>query len=211
MDPSHYLPPNGLDTTSTRLLRRVAENDSEAWQQVVSLYGPVVRYWIRGAGLSGSDLADVFQEVFLALSRNIASFERQQGTAKFRAWLKTVTISKVMDHFRRAGRQPVAFGGSTAVLRLGAIADGLGNASEDEDGDGALAHSEDTFLAQRTLQVIKAEFREKTWNAFWRTAIDGRTSQEVAEELEMTALAVRKAKSRVMQRLKEALAGPRQD
>lgn len=205
MNHSQYLPPNQVDSTSSNLLARLGQQDVEAWGQMVRLYGPVVRYWIRRAGLNSADLADVFQDVFLAVSRNIAGFERETGVAKFRAWLKTITNSKVQDHFRRQCKQPVAFGGSTALLRLNeleAVA-----ALADDDHDEALAHSEDTFLAHRTLQIVKKEFTEQSWTAFHRTAIDGLSSQEVAAELGITPFAVRKAKSRVLQRLKAELGG----
>jgi RNA polymerase sigma-70 factor (ECF subfamily) len=201
-DASRYMPPNEEGSTSTRLLRQDSSNSEEAWRQLVTLYGPVVRFWIRGAGLGGSDLADVFQEVFVAVIRNIGSFERQTGKAKFRAWLKVVVLSKANDHFRRQGKQPVAYGGSTAARRLGELA---ANAEESEIEDASLAHSEYSFLAQRTLQIVRKEFRDNTWAAFYRTAIDGATSQEVAAELGISAVAVRKAKSRVMQRLREAM------
>jgi RNA polymerase sigma factor (sigma-70 family) len=101
MDESHDRPPHQVDSTSTRLLARLRQDDPEAWREFVLVYGPVVRYWIRRAGLHGADLADVFQDAFLAVSRNIAGFERQEGHARLRAWLKRVTHSKVLDHFRR--------------------------------------------------------------------------------------------------------------
>lgn len=206
MDSSDYLPPNQVDSTSSRMLSRLREKDGDAWRHFVQVYGPVVRYWIRRAGLNHDDLADVFQEVFLAVSRNIAGFQREPGVAKFRAWLKTITRSKVQNHFRRQGKQPAAFGGSTALQQLHNVAAAAPPDTGDEH-DEALAHSEDAFIAQRTLQIVKKEFREQTWTAFYRTAIDGLTSQQVAAELGITALAVRKAKSRVLQRLKEALSG----
>jgi RNA polymerase sigma-70 factor (ECF subfamily) len=204
---SNFLPPNQVDSTSTRLLARVRQNDAEAWRQFVQLYGPVVRYWLRLAGLNSTDRADVFQEVFLAVSRSISRFERQAGRAKFRAWLKTVTRSKIQDHFRRRASEPQATGGSSAMLRLGDVA-AADDSIADDDSDPALAHSEDAFLAQRTLQIVKKEFTEQSWKAFQLTALDGLTSQEVAAELGISAFAVRKAKSRVMQRLKEALGKP---
>ncbi|MBC7822040.1 MAG: sigma-70 family RNA polymerase sigma factor [Planctomycetaceae bacterium] len=207
MNHTHALPPNQVDSTSTQLLARLGQQDAEAWRQFVLVYGPVVRYWIRRAGLSHTDLADVFQDVFLAVSRNIAAFHRETGVAKFRAWLKTITLNKVYDHFRRQGKQPAeAFGGSTALLRLNEV-EAAAPPDAGDDHDEALAHSEDTFLAQRTLHIVKKEFTEQSWTAFYRTAIDGLTSQEVAAELGITPLAVRKAKSRVLQRLKEALGG----
>ena len=207
MNESHYLPPNLADTTSTRLLRGAAAGDAAAWRKLVDAYGPVVRYWGRRAGLNKADLADVFQETFLAVSKSLPKFERQDGQAKFRAWLKTVTLSKVSNHYERKGKQPAAFGGTTAMAQMGDVAAAF-DVEESGEEDAALAHSEATFLVQRTLQVIRQEFRENTWQAFYRTAIEGRTSSQAAEELGMTALAVRKAKSRVMQRLKDALGGP---
>ncbi len=203
MDPSHYVSPNAVDPTSSRLLERLGKKDPDAWRQLVRLYGPVVRYWIRRAGLNRTDLADVFQDVFLAISRNIAEFHRQPGQAKFRAWLKTITHSKVNDHFRRNGKQPVAFGGTTAMQQFDEME---GQTLEiHADDDEALAASEDSFLTQRTLSMVKSEFRERTWLSFYRCAVDGRTSQEVADELGISAVAVRKAKSRVLGRLRDAM------
>ncbi|MDP7016566.1 MAG: sigma-70 family RNA polymerase sigma factor [Pirellulaceae bacterium] len=201
-----------LDSTSSRLLERLSESDPEAWRQFVRLYGPVVRYWIRRSGLDASSLSDVFQEVFLAVSQNIPKFQRKSGTGKFRAWLKTIIRNKANDHFRRQGKQPLAFGGSAAHQRFGELPGRIdGNSadaeSDDHADDDALAEPEGTFLAQRTLQLVRAEFREKTWMSFWRTAVDGRTSKEVADELGISAVAVRKAKSRVLQRLREAIEG----
>lgn len=197
MDQSRYLPPNEVDATSSRLLKRLSEDDPEAWEQFVRVYGPVVRFWIRRKGLNKTDLADVFQEVFLAASRNITSFDRHPGQAKFRAWLKTITVSKVNDHFRRHGKHPAAKGGTTMMQRIDAL-------PEAEDLNEKT--TEESLICQRTLEMVKGEFREKTWQAFYRCAVDGQTSQEVAAELGISALAVRKAKSRVLARLRDALA-----
>ena len=209
---SRVLPPNSVDATSTRLLRQAANGDQAAWRKLVELYGPIVRYWCRRAGLNRTDIADVFSETFVSVVRNLPKFERQEGQAKFRAWLKTITMSKVANHFRRQGKQPLATGGSTAMMQIAEIEaapptdfDQSADASAATDGDASMRHSEETFIAQRTLQIVRKEFREKTWQAFYRTAIEDCTSQQAADELGMTALAVRKAKSRVMQRLKDAL------
>lgn len=204
MESPHYVPPQQLESTSTHLLRRAARQDGAAWRRLVDLYGPVVRYWIRRAGLADRDLPDVFQEVFLAIARNLGSFEREEGTAKFRAWLKTVTLSKVHDQFRRQGNQPPAEGGTTAMQRLGELP--VDSDELDTNSDRALAVPEDVLLAQRALEIVRKEFQESTWQAFCLTTFDGLSSPEAAAQLSMTPLAVRKAKSRVLQRLKAALA-----
>ncbi|MCA9053933.1 MAG: sigma-70 family RNA polymerase sigma factor [Planctomycetaceae bacterium] len=212
---SRAFPPNLLDSTSTRLLRRAAAGESRAWELLVRVYGPVVRYWCRRAGLNKTDVADTFSETFLAVVRSLPKFEKQAGKAKFRAWLKTVTLSKVNNHFNKQGKQPAALGGSTAMMQLAEVADDPEwNAALEQsaaaDNDEALAHSEEAFLAQRMVQLVRSEFRDQTWQAFYRTAVEQCTSQQAAEELGMSAMAVRKAKSRVMQRLKELLGGDEQ-
>jgi len=54
--------------------------------------------------------------------------------------------------------------------------------------------------------MIEDDFQPQTWQAFWQTAVEGQDAAQVALELGMTPQAVRKAKSRVMQRLREELA-----
>ena len=58
-------------------------------------------------------------------------------------------------------------------------------------------------LYQRALDLIKGEFEERTWRAFWRVTVDDQPTDLVAAELGMAAVAVRIAKSRVLGRLRE--------
>jgi len=61
------------------------------------------------------------------------------------------------------------------------------------------------MLFRRCCERVRAEFQDRTWQAFWKTTVDGRTANEVAIELAMTPIAVRVSKSRVLQRLREEL------
>lgn len=60
---------------------------------------------------------------------------------------------------------------------------------------------------RRALDLVRAEFENRTWDAFWRTAIDGQPAGDVAAQLGMSLHAVYKAKSRVLRRLRQELAG----
>jgi len=51
--------------------------------------------------------------------------------------------------------------------------------------------------------LVRSEFEERTWRAFWMTVVEGRTPAEIAVEMEVTPTAIRMAKSRVLRRLKE--------
>jgi RNA polymerase sigma-70 factor (ECF subfamily) len=186
--------------TSLSLLQRIRNGDNSGWQRVVDLYAPLVRYWCRRWGVEGADADDVQQEVFRAAAVGIASFRREQEGDTFRGWLRAITRHRLLAFSRGRGRQPEAAGGSEAQQRLQEIA-GPEAAGPDEPGEA----EEFSALVRRALTQLRGEFEPKTWQAFWRTAVDDQPSAAVAAELGMTANAVRMAKSRVLHRLREEL------
>ena len=54
-------------------------------------------------------------------------------------------------------------------------------------------------------EQARQDVSDATWQAFWRTAVDGRPGKEVADELGLTLTAVYHARSRVLARLKELI------
>jgi RNA polymerase sigma-70 factor (ECF subfamily) len=187
-------------TTSRSLLERVKADDAAAWERLVGLYAPLVLHWCRRWGLRDEDAADVFQEVFQAVATHIGGFHRERPGDTFRGWLHTITHNKVRDHHRRRGREPEGVGGTDALSRLAQVP-----APAEPDEDAADHNRAERDLFRRALELIRSEFAERTWQAFWRTAVDGRATQDVAAELAMTPGAVRVAKSRVLQRLREEM------
>lgn len=184
--------------TSLSLLDRARGRDEEAWRRLVALYQPLVLFWCRRSGFSNEDAHDVAQEVFAAVSRRLADFRRDNAGGTFRGWLRVITINKIRDHARRHEDEAAGAGGSTARLQIEQVAG-------PESADDAEAQVEIARLFQRALDYVKVEFEPKTWSAFWGMALDSRTAAELATELGMTAGAVRQAKYKVMQRLREEL------
>jgi RNA polymerase sigma-70 factor (ECF subfamily) len=195
-------PKTGL-TISTTLFHRLSELDSHAWSTFVQLYGPVVYKWCRKDGLSEDQAADVGQEVFRAVSTSIQRFHRSpQG--KFLGWLRTITRFKVADHFRQSAQNPQAVGGTAFLSVISGITSEV-DVSQTESLDEPDAAEANAVVTERMLALIQSKFSQQAWTAFWETAVNGRTANDVAEELRMTAMAVRKAKSRVLGRLKSEL------
>jgi RNA polymerase sigma-70 factor (ECF subfamily) len=58
----------------------------------------------------------------------------------------------------------------------------------------------------RLLEVVRPEFEPATWQAFRLLMLVGKPTAAVAEELGLSANAVRIAKSRVLRRLREEAA-----
>lgn len=187
-------------TTSRSLLERVRANEPEAWDRLVALYAPLVFQWCRGWRLPEQDAADIFQEVFQAVAAHIGNFRKERAGDTFRGWLRTIARNKVHDHFRRLNREPEGVGGTDAQARMAQLP-----APAPAEDSGLSEERAERSAIYQTLELIRAEFTERTWQAFWRTAIEGRSAPEAAAELSMSAGAVRVAKSRVLQRLREEL------
>jgi RNA polymerase sigma-70 factor (ECF subfamily) len=183
-------------STSRSLLERVRVRDEEAWRRLLHLYGPLVASWCTHWGVRGQDADDITQEVFQAVSRHLDGFRRDRPGDTFRGWLRTIARNKLLDHFRRLENQPAAQGGSVAHQQLQQIANQ--ELPEDSAADlGSLYH--------RALELVRSEFEQRTWEAFWRSAVEGQACATVAADLGVTAAAVRKAKSRVLHRLRQEI------
>ena len=186
--------------TSSSLIRQVQASDPEAWTRMSQLYTPLAYGWCKQAGLQNADIADVVQNVFLAVHNSIAKFRRDAATDSFRGWLWTITRNEVRMHYRRHAGRPQATGGTDAQQAFEQLPDIF----ESESGPPESA-TEQHFI-HRAIRMIQHEFEQNTWQAFWRTTVDNQTAPEVAEELNMTPGAVRQAKHRVLVRLREFLA-----
>jgi RNA polymerase sigma-70 factor (ECF subfamily) len=55
------------------------------------------------------------------------------------------------------------------------------------------------------LEQIREQVHPQTWQAFWKVVVEGKTPEEVGEELAMRPGTVRVAKSRVLSRLRSEL------
>ena len=71
-----------------------------------------------------------------------------------------------------------------------------------EEADQTQLREAQQKLAVRAMHVMKTDFESRTWQAFWQTVVDGRTSREVAETLEMSTNQVRQYRSRVLRKLR---------
>lgn len=195
------------ETTSLSLLGRATSGDSLAWQRMVQIYGPLVYSWARRTGLQPQDAADVTQETFAAVSTRLLVYDAQRPGATFRGWLWTITRNKAADLVRNLQSQPGARGGSTNLANLNAVSAKASEAIAMNAEEQADMASDQQEIIRRTLAILRANFEPTTWQAFWRTVIDGCTPDEVSEELSLSRWAVYKARSRVLQRLRAELDG----
>jgi RNA polymerase sigma-70 factor (ECF subfamily) len=187
-------------STSVSLLARVGQREPRAWEEFTQLYGPVVYCWGRRAGLNCHDAADIVQNVFLAVARNVHKLSVDGPGDSFRGWLWILTRNRVRDFWRSGKGKPQAEGGTEAERRLLNVSDRVL-----ADADPEPSETRRTLVHQ-ALEVVRSASEPHTWDAFWRTAVEGKDAAEVAAALGMTPKAVRQAKYRVLCSLRQLLA-----
>lgn len=184
--------------TRLSLLARIQQDDSSAWKELVTLYSPLVDFWVRRTGISEDELQDLRQEVFFAVSRSINRFQPSGNSGSFRAWLWSLSRHKMIDWIRSQQCSPQAEGGSTALHAVQQIPEQL----DEQDQSERLQFND---LIHRALEQTRNEFEQKSWQAFWRTTIDGLSVAQVAEELSIAPATVRQHRSRILRRLRQQL------
>jgi RNA polymerase sigma-70 factor (ECF subfamily) len=181
---------------SSSLLARLQLREPEAWQRLVRLYYPLVRQWCRRSGLQAADAADVAQEVFRALAGGVERFERDEGRNSFRGWLCGITKRQLLAYYRRNKGRPAASGGTEAQLRLA-------ETPEEELSSVADAPGERAGVLRRALALVRGDVEEHTWQAFWRSAVEGQSPAVIAADLGVSVNTVYLAKARLLRRLRE--------
>src|SRR5262245_62669996 len=165
-------PHESAGSTSSSLLARVQGHDQRAWERLVNLYTPLVYRWCRQVGLQAADAADVGQEVFRAVARKIRDFHHGGKGDTFRGWLRTITQTKLVDltrSFRAEGRG--AGGDQDWLAQVPAEGSASSQDSQQEE--------ETRLLIRRALELVRGEFEERTWQAFWRVAVEDQRPQDV--------------------------------
>ena len=192
--------------THPSFIGRVQDRDPEAWQRLVQIYTPLVMGWCQRMGCDSHTSEDVAQETFMAASRSIAGLRSDGATGSFRRWLWQIAKNKLTDIRRRYPISMVPPGGSTAALQLSQIVDSEQTVEPEglPDNDPS---SPDMLreLILKALDLVRVEFHETSWKAFWRTSIDGLPTDVVAKELGTTPASVRQSRSRIMRRLRTEL------
>ncbi|MCX7428171.1 MAG: sigma-70 family RNA polymerase sigma factor [Planctomycetia bacterium] len=189
-------------STSTSLLGRAKAGEDQAWRRLVALYSPLVYEWYRRQGLQAEDAGDVAQEVFAAVARSIEGFRRDRPNDSFRGWLWTITRNKIRDHFRNRKGQPGARGGTDAQMRLAELPEQPPDASVS-----SLPGGGGDSLQRRAIELVRAGVEERTWQAFWRVAVEGEAVAAVAQQLGISVQAVYDAKYRIRRKIRQEFDG----
>jgi len=181
-------------TRQTLLLRIREPTDARAWREFSELYLPLLKHFVSLSGVNANDVEDVVQEVMRTVAKAIRSFRYNAERGTFRSWLFIVTRSKVIRHFKKMARTPCA---GASLWEVDWLADGAEERQAEEWENVYRRRMFEWAASQVRIQV-----KEKTWRAFWMTAVEGRQADAVAVDLDLTVGAVYVARSRVIAKLR---------
>ncbi len=184
-------------TRASLLVRLRDPRDQVAWQEFIDLYAPLVYHYARKQGLQDADAADLSQEVLVAVAGAVGKFEYDPACGAFRNWLFTVVRRKLLA-WRRTQAVRAHGSGDTGVQRLLEQCP-AGDVQADWDAD-----FEERLFVWACDQVRRG-VTDLTWQAFWRTAVEGQRGKKVAADLGLSVAAVYQARGRVFAKLKEAI------
>lgn len=207
-DDSSYFPfrgdrSNNGDKTSTTFLARLRGHETGAWMDFTEIYVPLIKFWCRKRKdvLSHAERQDVLQEVQQSVFSSIERFDRTREERSFRGWLRRITKNRICDHLREKARDET-------VVKLFGDPDRLDVSMPelDDEIDPEEEVDEQRVLLRQVLKRIRPEFREKSWDVFHLLFDAEKDSSEVAEMFDMTVVAVRKLRSRILKRIREEYA-----
>lgn len=186
-----------MTTTSVGWLERLRgpNRDSADGRRLQDIYVQIIRSWLRRVPGLGDEVDDLTQEVVLIVLRQLPSFEHR-GDGSFRAWLKGITLNCIRTFQKSLARRPRC-GGEALAQAIAQISDPASKLSRQWDKD------HDRYMFQKLVAIVKPDFAETTWEAFWRVVMKDEPPNEVAAALGISVGAVAQCKCRVVKRLRE--------
>lgn len=180
------------DQTHHTLLQRACDLQNErAWSEFVQNYRRFILYILGQLGVAKDDVEDVTQQILLALTRDLPSYDRTR--ARFRTWLSTVIRNAALVHFRKQNTQRKYL----RVLEDEQAADHDGQMPEISQ----LIETEwSTYIANLAMERVKEVFQGQAIQVF-ELGLDDHSAAEIAERTGLSISSVYTLRKRVKKRL----------
>lgn len=187
------------ETRPSLLVRLRNPADQNAWFEFAEIYRPVITRLALRKGLQAADAENVAQNVLTSIARVIEKHEHDPQRAKFRTWLNRIAQNAILNALTRI--KPDRGSGNTEVQSI------LNHVETNDGGDSDLLRLERRReLFRRASQIVVDEFQPETWQAFWKTAVEGESVAAVSDELGKKPGAIYAARCRIMRRIQEVVA-----
>jgi len=170
------------------LVRRIARGDGRAFDELYRRTAPVLAVRLQHRCADDELVADVLQETYLAVWRAAGSFAGSATSGSAIGWLWTIAAHRLVDAFRRRGRQ--------AQIPAAVLVEETAAAAEDEVMATRVGHD-----LERALLRLPVELRQ----VLQAMVLDGLSVRETAVLLRVPEGTVKTRARRARIALREAL------
>lgn len=187
-----------MQTRASLLMRIRDPHDARAWSEFVQLYAPLLHSYAMKNRLQDADAADLAQDTLRLVLRAAPEFVYEPTRGSFRGWLFTIARNEIRKFVTRKASRQRGTGDSE-------VRDMLAEHPEDDPSEGEWDKEYQLHLFHWAARRVQAEYREATWQAFWRTVVGGEEIEAVARDLGQSLGAVYIARSRVTARIRQEI------
>ena len=182
-------------TRGSLLLRLQADGAERelSWHEFYETYAPIISGFARRAGCAASDVDDIVHDVMAGFFKASERFNYDPEFGRFRGYLKTATVNALRNRFRK-NRGRGTFD-QNLLEQQPAQVDALWSQE---------------WLGQLIIRAIESvrmhtSIEPTSWEAFELYGRRNVPIVEVSDRLEMSPQAIRKAKSRISQLIRDEI------
>ncbi|XZE35607.1 RNA polymerase sigma factor [Pirellulaceae bacterium SH501] len=110
--------PTHEPTRASLILRLQDAEDLAAWEEFVSIYGPVVFRIAMSRGFQAADAENLVQEVLMSVAGAISSWLERDDRGSFRAWLLRIARNAAVDMITQKATRPLGRDGGEAQFHI---------------------------------------------------------------------------------------------
>ena len=171
------------------LIIRCRAGDDEAFEELVTMYRPMIDSVIRRFSLN---VDETFSEACMGFYRAVSSYSLEQSEVTFGLYSKICVERCIINMIRREGRDPAGYIDSDVDVDKIAVSDGIQAMLEHRE---QMAHF--LKIARSTLSDFEYEVY-RLWMLGYKTA-------DIADSLGTSAKSVDNAKNRMLAKLRRSL------
>ena len=186
-----------IETRLSLIVRLKSEQNEIAWRDFVCAYERFLNQIARRQGVPERHVADVTQQILMAIVRSIEGWKDDGNAASFRRWLSTVSRNVVIRFMTQERRQPGGVGGSDLLALLQKV--------EEKPDELEIQRYQHELIVWAAEQV-RMEFLETSWQAFWNTVIEQKSVEQVAQDLNVSTGSIYMSRSRIMAKIRKIIA-----
>ena len=182
------------ETCHSLIVRLKDQRNDLAWTEFVCGYEPFLMRLVRRLGTPDRHVADVSQQLLIAIAKSVDGWKPDGNVASFRRWLGRVARNVVIKFIVRERKQVTGQGASDFLT----LTEDMPDASI--DAEQARRYEQELILW--AAEQVRGEFRDTSWRAFWATQVEGRSVAEVPKELGVTPGSIYMSRSRIFARIR---------